>query len=150
MTDTGRHQRGRTGRRHGEAGFSLLELLVVLVIMVLLASLVGPRVLSYLGSSKRETAQVQIKSLGAALDLYFLDAGRYPSTEDGLGALVVRPEGVSRWNGPYLSSEAVPPDPWGNPYAYEREGSGYVLRSLGADGEADGEGADADIVMRGG
>ncbi|MCP5431895.1 MAG: type II secretion system major pseudopilin GspG [Alphaproteobacteria bacterium] len=140
----------RRNARAAEAGFSLLELLVVLVIMVLLASLVGPRVLSYLGSSKTKTAEVQMKSLAAALDLYFLDLGRYPPTKAGLVALVEKPEGTARWNGPYLSTGTVPLDPWGNPYAYEADGRGYAVMSLGADGKKGGDGEDADLVARGG
>src|SRR5689334_13120623 len=91
----------RAGRRSGEAGFTLIELLVVLVILVLLASLVGPRVIGYLGSSRTKAAKVQIEGLGSALELYKLDNGRYPTTSEGLKALVQAPAGASGWNGPY-------------------------------------------------
>ena len=101
----------RSGRP-GQAGFTLVELLVVLVILVLLASLVGPRVIGYLGSSRTKAAKVQIESLSSALELFKLDAGRYPSTSEGLKALVEAPSGVSAWNGPYLTKRDLPYIAW--------------------------------------
>lgn len=130
-------------------GFTLIELLVVLVILGLLAGLVGPQVMKYLGTSKTKTAHLQIQDLGAALDLYRLEVGRYPSVEEGLIALVQAPPGTdTRWNGPYLKKRAVPKDPWGYDYHYRFPGEHdvYDLYSLGADNAQGGSGEDADIL----
>jgi len=128
-------------------GFTLLELLVVLVILGLLASLVGPQVLRHVGSSKTQTAALQIEELGAALDLYRLEVGRYPSSQQGLEALVKQPSGVSNWNGPYLKKNVVRKDPWGNDYHYRFPGEQgeYDLYSLGADDREGGEGENQDV-----
>lgn len=129
-------------------GFTLIELLVVLVILGLLAGLVGPQVMKYLGGAKSDTARLQIEDMGAALDLYRLEVGRYPTGQEGLQALVEKPPGVDRWNGPYLRKKKVPKDPWGREYQYEQPGEHgqYDLYSLGADGSPGGEGENADIV----
>jgi general secretion pathway protein G len=126
----------------------LIELLVVLVILGLLAGLVGPRVISYLGGAKSDSARLQIEQFGAALDLYRLEVGRYPSTEDGLTALVQRPGSAPRWNGPYLKKQQVPKDPWGQEYIYRSPGEhgAYDIVSLGADAVEGGEGENRDIV----
>jgi len=131
-----------------ENGFTLIELLVVLVILGLLAGLVGPQVLRYLGGAKSDTARLQIEELGAGLDLYHLETGRYPTTEEGLSALVEQPAGISNWNGPYLKKKTVPGDPWGNEYHYRSPGEHgmYDLYSLGQDNMEAGEGDAADIV----
>jgi len=139
----------RLGMGERQTGFTLIELLVVLVILGLLAGLVGPQVMKYLGTSKTKTAHLQIKDLGAALDLYRLEVGRYPSVEEGLNALVEAPQGTdSRWNGPYLKKRAVPKDPWGFDYHYRFPGEQdiYDLYSLGADNAQGGNGEDADIL----
>lgn len=132
----------------GQSAFTLIELLVVLVILGLLAGLVGPRVLRYLGGAKSDTAQLQIEELGAGLDLYHLEIGRYPNNDEGLRALTSAPSGVSRWNGPYLKKKDVPFDPWGNAYHYKYPGENgdYDLYSLGRDNVEGGEGEDADVV----
>ena len=132
-------------QRHG---FTLIELLVVLVILGLLAGLVGPQVLRYTGSAKSETAKLQIEELGAGLDLFHLEVGRYPTTAEGLQALVEQPTGISGWNGPYLKKKNVPDDPWGNPYHYRSPGEQnvYDLYSYGSDNMEGGEGNDADVV----
>lgn len=130
-------------------GFTLIELLVILVILALMAGLVGPQVMRYLGESKTKTAQVQIEELVSAMDLYRLDVGSYPSTAQGLQALVVQPAGVERWNGPYLRRREVPVDPWGNPYLYRAPGehsTPFDIWSYGADGRPGGEGENADVV----
>ncbi|MEP9356810.1 type II secretion system major pseudopilin GspG [Xanthobacter sp. KR7-65] len=134
-------------RRAAEAGYTLVELLVVITIIGLIVALVGPRVLGYLGDSKVKTAKIQIQGFASALDLYYLDAGRYPSTSEGLGALVQRPPGVAVWNGPYLKGGQVPNDPWGKPYAYRSPGAGapYDIVSRGSDGQEGGSGTAADI-----
>ncbi|WP_188749823.1 type II secretion system major pseudopilin GspG [Marinobacterium zhoushanense] len=128
-------------------GFTLLELLVVLVILGLLASLVGPQVLRHVGTSKTKTAALQIQELGAALDLYRLEVGRYPSTQEGLEALIRQPSGATNWNGPYLSKNVIRQDPWGNDYNYRAPGEHgeYDLYSLGADGREGGEGENSDV-----
>ncbi len=134
--------------RRGEAGFTLVELLVVMVIMVLLASLVAPRVIGYLGSSRTKTAKVQIESLSTSLELYKLDTGRYPDQRDGLAALVARPSNVPNWNGPYLKKDRVPSDPWGRPYHYRFPGQRgtFDIYSFGADNREGGEGEDQDVA----
>src|SRR6478672_9202635 len=108
--------------RHGEQGFTLIEILVVITIIGLIMGLVGPRVLNYLSEAKGKAAKIQIESFASALDLYFLDTGRYPTTSEGLTALVQRPGNALPWNGPYLKGAVVPPDPWGNPYVYRMPG----------------------------
>ncbi|MFP5400178.1 MAG: type II secretion system major pseudopilin GspG [Gammaproteobacteria bacterium] len=127
-------------------GFTLIELLVVLAILALLAGLVGPRVLNQLGGAKAKTATVQIADLEKALELFKLDVGRFPTTEEGLNALVAQPPAVSvGWAGPYLKG-SVPADPWGRAYQYKLNGDGSVeIVSLGADGAAGGEGENADL-----
>ena len=125
-------------------GFTLIELLVVLAILTLLAGLVGPRVLNQLGGAKSKTAAVQIADLDKSLELFKLDVGRYPSTEEGLEALIKRPGSVIGWSGPYLKG-GVPTDPWGNAYRYTNSGGRLEILSLGADGAPGGEGENADI-----
>ena len=129
-------------------GFTLIELLVVLVILGLLAGLVGPQILRYLGGAKSDTAALQIEQLGAGLDLYHLEVGHYPTTEEGLQVLVEQPADNSRWNGPYLKKNKVPKDPWGNDYHYRSPGEHgpYDLYSLGSDNLEGGEGENRDVV----
>jgi general secretion pathway protein G len=133
--------------RSGEDGFTLVEILVVITIIGLIMGLVGPRVLNYLSESKVKAATIQIQSFASSLDLFYLDLGRYPSTSEGLVALVQRPGGASGWNGPYLKNNAVPNDPWGHAYKYRSPGerSPYEIISLGSDGQEGGTGNAADI-----
>lgn len=105
-----------------DAGFTLLELLVVLAIMGMLAAIIGPQVVKYLGSSRSQTAKVQIQNISAALELYRLDVGRYPSAEEGLAALVKPPASQTAWNGPYLQQPTALIDPWGKAYLYRVPG----------------------------
>lgn len=132
--------------RRRSTGFTLIELLVVLAILTLLAGLVGPRVLGQLGGAKSKTAGVQIADLEKSLELFKLDVGRFPTTEEGLQALVAKPATAAGWNGPYIKG-AVPNDPWGKPYKYTSpaEGGGIDILSLGADAAPGGEGENADI-----
>ncbi len=137
---------GTSMQRKSSRGFTLIELLVVLAILTLLAGLVGPRVLGQLGGAKAKTAGVQIADLDKSLELFKLDVGRYPTTEEGLEALVKRPGSVNGWAGPYLKG-GVPSDPWGHPYRYTSPGpnGGIEILSLGSDGAPGGEGEAADI-----
>ena len=130
-----------------QTGFTLIELLVVLAIIGLLAGLVGPQVIKHLGESKTKTAKLQIEELTSALDMYRLDVGRYPNTEEGLGALVEQPTSAKYWNGPYLRKKKMPADPWNNPYHYVVPGQHgkFDIFSLGADGAEGGEGEDQDV-----
>lgn len=122
-------------RRDRHGGFTLVELLVVLVILGLVMGLVGPRVLGYLSSSRERTAHLQIESFASALDLFYLDYGRYPTNSEGLEALVRRPASGTQWGGPYLKQANVPLDPWGHPYEYHVPGrsSPYEITSPGPD-----------------
>jgi general secretion pathway protein G len=125
----------------GEAGFTLVEMLVVITIIGLIMGLVGPRVLTYLSESKMKAAKIQIESLSAAVDLYYLDNGHYPSGSDGLDALVRRPAGDAAWNGPYLKTPKTPLDPWGRPYVYKIPGEHgpYEVASYGPSGPQGGD-----------
>ena len=123
-------------------------MLVVLVILGLLASLVGPRVIKHLGESKSKTAMLQIEELSSALDVYRLEVGRYPSSDEGLTALVENPGSVDQWNGPYLRKSTIRKDPWGNEYSYVAPGEhgDFDIYSLGADNSDGGEGENRDIL----
>jgi general secretion pathway protein G len=129
------------------AGFTLVEMLVVLVIIGLILGLVGPRVLNYLTDARVRATKLQIASFSSALDLYYLDTGRYPSSGEGLQALVQRPASAEAWNGPYLKGGAVPADPWGHPYVYRSpaEGAPYEIMSYGSTGREGGTGTAAEI-----
>lgn len=135
-------------RRTGTAGFTLVELLVVLAILGLIAAIAVPQTIGYLGRAKSNTAGIQIDNLGAALDLYRLDVGRYPSDSEGLEALVNSPGDVGNWAGPYLRKASSLLDPWKKPYEYRFPGQNgeYDLFSLGADGQEGGEGENRDLV----
>lgn len=129
-----------------QAGFTLLELLVVMVIIGLLVGYVGPMYFKQVGKSEVKAARAQIDAFGKALDQYRLDLGHYPTTEQGMVALVAKPANEAKWDGPYLK-KAVPLDPWGTPYVYKRPGDHgeYDIISYGKDGAPGGNGEDADI-----
>jgi general secretion pathway protein G len=139
---------GRRIFRAADNGFTLVELLVVLAIIGLVMGLIGPRVLGYLAESKTKTAKLQIESFSTSLDLFYLDTGRYPTTSEGLSALIQRPADVAVWNGPYLKDGRVPSDPWGHPYQYQSpidHTPPYEILSFGSDGREGGTGDAADI-----
>jgi len=141
----------RKRRMDRQRGFTLIEMLVVITIIGLIMALVGPRVLNYLSESRVKAAHIQIQSFSGALDLFYLDAGRYPSDSEGLDALVHPVGGMSSWNGPYLKGGSVPNDPWGNPYVYKvpgEHGAAYEVRSVGHGKDAT-TGAVADITSTG-
>jgi general secretion pathway protein G len=139
--------RKRKRTRLGERGYSLLELLVVLAILGLIIAIAAPRVIGYFDSSKAKAAQIQIANIAAALDLYYLANGAYPSEQQGLKALVEQPEGVQAWDGPYLNRADGIVDPWDRPYIYKQPGTHgkFDVSSLGADGKEGGEDEDRDL-----
>lgn len=137
---------GSSVTRKRLAGFTLMELLLVLVIVGLLAAVVGPTLYQRIAPAKQTAAREQIENFGTALDNFVTDVGHYPSTQEGLNALRVKPDGAEKWNGPYLKKE-IPTDPWGNAFVYRAPGrsGGYEIVSFGADGREGGEGENADI-----
>jgi general secretion pathway protein G len=137
----------RSKKVDAESGFTIVELLVVLVILVLLASIIGPRVIGYLGSSRTKAAQVQIESLVTALELFHVDVGRYPTSGEGLSVLLKGNADIKGWNGPYITKGEIPPDPWGKPYTYESPGkqAPFDLLTFGRDGKEGGSDEDADV-----
>jgi len=130
-----------------DAGFSLMELLVALVILALIVGLVAPQVLGYLGRARSQSADVQIDNLKSALSLYLVDMGRYPSSSEGLEALIKAPPGAASWRGPYVEDGELPMDPWGRAFEYELTADGGRPRvfTLGADATPGGEGENADM-----
>jgi general secretion pathway protein G len=140
--------KGRFRSAEREQGYTLLELLVVIMILALIIAIAAPKVIGYFGRSKTKAAEIQIASIVTALDLYRLDVGQYPTTGQGLKALVVAPPDSKNWDGPYLTRRDGIIDPWGYPYIYTVSSSdGHVIvSSFGADGKAGGTGEDADIT----
>jgi general secretion pathway protein G len=130
-----------------DEGYTLLELLVVLVIIGLLVAVAAPKVMQILGGAKSDAARLQIESLSQALDIYQLDAGQYPTTEQGLISLSQKPARATAWRGPYVRKKKNLVDPWGKPFLYKSPGKNgpYDIVTLGADGQPGGEGDDADI-----
>src|ERR1700688_3951146 len=144
-----RRAEGGRQQEFGQQGFTLVEMLVVITIIGLIMGLIGPRVLNYLSESKVKAAKIQLQSFGSALDLFYLDAGRFPPPPEGLAALGRRTPGVAAWNGPYLKGGNVPNDPWNNAYLYRSPGEHgpYDIVSLGSDGQEGGSGVAADISL---
>ena len=139
-------------RQRRQAGFTLIEIMVVMVIIGLLMALVGPNLIGRSEKAKVQAAAMQIERLGTVLDTFRLDTGRYPTTQEGLTALVQRPSGMERWDGPYIN-KGIPKDPWDRPYVYRSPGEGgrpYDIYSLGADGAPGGTDQNRDVTSWGG
>jgi general secretion pathway protein G len=131
-----------------ETGITLIELLVVMVIIAMFATIVGQRLFRNVEKARQTTAKAQINEFESVLDAFKLDVGRYPTTDEGLQSLRVRPGSMERWDGPYLKKD-IPPDPWQRPYIYRfpsQHGGDYDLYSLGADGQEGGDGENADVT----
>ena len=141
------------GRGRGEitpgadADYTLIELLVVILILAILAAMIIPRIVGRAGDAKVSAAKGDLAALNGLLETYLLDVGRYPSTEEGLFALLEEPADSEGWRGPYTTRD-FENDPWGIPYAYENDGDYIFLASFGKDGVQDGEGENADIIER--
>lgn len=146
--DPMRLSRKSRSAKHKAKGFTLLELLVVLTILGLLAALAGPPLMDLLGGAKTKAARLQIEGLEIVLDLYKLDVGGYPSTQQGMAALLDQPDGVKAWNGPYLKKPDGLLDPWKQPFAYRFPGEhgSYDIFTLGADRREGGSGEDQDVT----
>ena len=136
----------RSDHQARAAGFTLMELLLVLMIIGMLAALVGPTLYQRIKPAKQSAARAQLANFSTALDAFYVDCERYPTTQEGLAVLRDHPEGAEHWNGPYLKKE-VPLDPWGHPYVYRAPGrsGGYEILSYGADGREGGDGENSDI-----
>ena len=138
----------RNNATRGSRGFSLLELLVVLLLLGAFAGIFAPKIFGQAEKAKQKAAKLEIDQIGQALDLYKLEIGRYPTSQEGLAALMTAPSGASNWNGPYLKRNAVPKDPWSNEYRYVSPGDQnrpYDIISLGSDGKEGGDGDGKDI-----
>ncbi|MBK7471318.1 MAG: type II secretion system major pseudopilin GspG [Betaproteobacteria bacterium] len=138
----------RINATRGSRGFSLLELLVVLLLLGAFAGIFAPKIFGQAEKAKQKAAKLEIDQIGQALDLYKLEIGRYPTSQEGLAALMTAPSGTSNWNGPYLKRNAVPKDPWSNEYRYVSPGDQnrpYDIISLGSDGKEGGDGDGKDI-----
>jgi len=134
--------------KRNDKGFTLIELLVVVIIIGVLAAFVGPKIIGRVGQSRVTAAKNQIGALESSLDMFYIDNGRYPTTEEGLEALNIKPDTAKKWRGPYLKKK-LPKDPWNNDYIYlcpGRDGRDYEIVCHGADSEEGGEGDNADIV----
>ena len=128
-------------------GMTLIEILVVLVLIGVVLGVVGSNFIGRGEKAKADAARIEVSQISQTLDLYKLEIGRYPTTQEGLQALITAPTGVANWNGPYWKKQSVPKDPWGNEYKYlsPAQNAPYEIISLGADGKDGGEGVNKDI-----
>ena len=135
-------------RHSSTRGMTLIEILVVLVLIGIVMGIVGGNFIQRGEKAKRDAAKIEIGQIGQTLDLFKLEVGRYPTSQEGLQALITAPAGVSNWNGPYWKRPTVPKDPWGNDYVYTFPGQhgAYDILSYGADGKEGGDGADKDVA----
>lgn len=133
-----------SSRLSRQAGFTLTELLVVMVVLSLLAAAITPQVMGRLDRSKARAADLQLQTLSASLDMFKIDTGRYPTTQEGLSSLLSPTPSMERWDGPYVKSARSIIDPWDNPFEYQAAGSRYTIITFGADGVVGGDGHDAD------
>ena len=131
-----------------QTGMTLIEILVVLVLIGIVMGVLGGNFIGKGEKAKGDAAKIEIGQIGQALDLYKLEIGKYPTTQEGLQALITAPSGTDRWNGPYWKNKAIPKDPWGNEYRYTAPGQHgpFDIVSLGADGKEGGDGADKDVT----
>src|SRR6267154_386447 len=140
--------RHRKSPRRSDSGMTLIEILVVLVLIGVVMGIVGGNFIGQGENAKRKAAKIEIEQIGQTLDLFKLEIGRYPTSQEGLQALLSAPTGVNNWNGPYWKKPTLPKDPWGNEYKYASPGQhgAYDIVSLGADGKEGGDGAAKDIT----
>src|ERR1700682_896682 len=143
-----RARRALSGGGAGIRGMTLIEILVVLTLIGIVMGIVGGNYLGQGEKAKQKAAKIEIEQIGQTLDLFKLEVGRYPTTQEGLQALITAPTGVSNWNGPYWKKSTLPKDPWTNEYKYASPGQhgAYDVWSYGADGKEGGEGTDKDIT----
>jgi general secretion pathway protein G len=151
MSATRHHARiiGARAAAARDRGMTLIEILVVLVLIGVVLGVVGGNFIGKGEKAKADAAKIEIGQIGQTLDLYKLEVGRYPSTQEGLQALIAAPPGVSNWNGPYWKKTTTPKDPWGNDYRYAAPGQNnapFEISSYGADGREGGDGANKDIT----
>ena len=134
-------------RKH-MSGMTLIEILVVLVLIGIVLGIVGGNFIGRGEKAKADAAKIEIGQIGQSLDLFKLEVGRYPSSQEGLQALIAQPPGVNNWNGPYWKKSTLPKDPWGNEYKYASPGQhgAYDIISLGSDGKEGGDGSAKDIT----
>lgn len=130
--------------RTPDDGYTLTEMVVVIAIIGLIAAVVTPNLLGQLARAKAKSARLQLETISAGLEMFHGDAGRYPTGQEGLQALVSEPDGVTGWTGPYVRDAETLVDPWSRPIVYELQGERFVIRTLGADGKVGGRGADRD------
>jgi len=147
MSTSTRRECGITPAARRESGMTLIEILVVLVLIGVVLGIVGGNFIGKGEKAKADAAKIEIGQISQTLDLYKLEIGRYPTTQEGLQALISAPAGVTNWNGPYWKKSTVPKDPWGNEYKYASpaQNAPYEISSLGADGKEGGEGPNKDI-----
>ena len=148
MSTSTRRECGITPAASRERGMTLIEILVVLVLIGVVLGIVGGNFIGKGEKAKADAAKIEIGQISQTLDLYKLEIGRYPTTQEGLQALISAPAGVTNWNGPYWKKSTVPKDPWGNEYKYASpaQNAPYEISSLGADGKEGGEGPNKDIL----